>query len=153
MGAGVSRGYLGNPPEQSNFVTLDGGERLYRSGDLGYEDADGNLVFLHRKDRQVMILGRRVEPDEVENVLDECEGVERGVVRALKDESGLHFLVAYVVPGPGFSMHRLNQWMHSRLADFMVPEFYVAMNHIPLTPRGKVDTDALPRILKERSYS
>ncbi len=63
FGEGVSRGYLGNPPEQENFVTLEDGTRMYRSGDLGYMLPDGNIAFLRRKDRQVMILGKRVEPE------------------------------------------------------------------------------------------
>ena len=148
-GEGVSRGYLGNPPEQANFVLLKDGTRLYRSGDLGYELEDGNMVFLHRKDHQVMILGRRVEPDEVENVLNEYEGVERGVVRAFKDESGLHYLVAYIVMGESFNLRELKRWMRSQLADFMVPEYFIALQELPLTPRGKVNEKALPRILKE----
>lgn len=152
FGEGVSRGYLGTPPEQANFVTLPSGERFYRSGDLGYVMPDGNIAFLHRVDDQVMILGRRVEPEEVENVLNEFPGVERGVVRAFLDEGGLHYLVAYVHPGEGFSLHELREWMHSRLADFMVPEFFVSLPSIPITARGKVDMKALPVVLKEKTY-
>lgn len=62
FGGNISRGYLGNPPEQRNFVTLPDGKRMYRSGDLGYELPDGNMVFLRRRDDQVMIRGQRVEP-------------------------------------------------------------------------------------------
>lgn len=152
-GEGVSRGYLGDPPEQANFVTLDDGTRLYRSGDLGYELEDGNIVFLHRKDDQVMILGRRVEPDEVENILNSYPGIERGVVRALKEADGpLSFLVAYIVPADGFCLSDLKQYMRSRLADFMIPEYFVSLTSIPITPRGKVDTRALPVILKDATY-
>ncbi len=148
-GEGVARGYLGNPPEQSNFVTLADGTRLYRSGDMGYELASGNVVFLHRRDSQVMILGRRVEPDEVESVLNQCPEVERGVVRSFPDDSGLQYLVAYFVPKHKFSLHGLREWLRSRLADFMVPEFFVALKRIPVTVRGKVDTSALPVVMKE----
>ena len=97
-GTGVSRGYLGNPPEQANFATLADGTRIYLSGDLGYRLPDGNIAFLRRKDRQVMILGRRVEPEEVENVLNESPCVDRGVVRAFVDEQGLAYLTACFVP-------------------------------------------------------
>lgn len=152
LGEGVSRGYLGNPPEQANFVTLPQGERLYRSGDLGYVMEDGNMAFLHRSDDQVMILGRRVEPEEVENVLNEFPEVERGIVRAFLDEGGLHYLVAYVHPSEGFSLGALKEWMKAKLADFMVPEFFVALPAIPVTARGKVDMHALPVVLKERTY-
>ncbi len=149
FGEGVSRGYLGNPPEQKNFVTLADGTRMYRSGDLGYELPDGNLAFLHRRDNQVMILGKRVEPDEVENVLNTCPEVERGVVRAFLDDNGLHYLTAYIIPKDNCKLHDIRKWLSDRLTDFMVPEFFVKINKIPLTRRGKVDVEALPVVMKE----
>lgn len=152
FGEGVGRGYLGNPPEQANYVTLKDGTRFYRSGDLGYSQPDGNMVFLHRRDDQVMILGRRVEPEEVENVLNEYKGIDRGIVRAFKDEAALHYLVAYFVPNVGFTLQGLKEWLASKLADFMIPEFFVSMHHIPLTTRGKVDNEALPVVLKVGEY-
>ena len=115
FGEGVSRGYLGNPPEQKNFVTLADGTRMYRSGDLGYELPDGNLAFLHRRDNQVMILGKRVEPDEVENVLNTCPEVERGVVRAFLDDNGLHYLTAYIIPKDNCKLHDIRKWLSGDL--------------------------------------
>lgn len=148
----MARGYIGNPPEQNNFVALADGTRFYRSGDMGYFMPDGNLVFLHRKDDQVMILGRRVEPEEVENVLNESPEVERGIVRPFTDENGLPYLVAYFIPaGREYSLHAIKSWLNSELADFMVPEFFVAVKDIPLNRHGKVDVEALPVVLKEGS--
>lgn len=150
FGKGVARGYLGNPPEQSNFTTWHDGRRMYRSGDLGYVLPDGNIAFLHRRDRQIMILGKRVEPDEVENVLNESPCVERGVVRAFTDENGLAYLTAYVVPSHKYcKLSDMKSFLRSRLADFMIPEFFVRMEQLPLTPRGKVDNHALPMVMKE----
>lgn len=150
FGEGVSRGYLGNPPEQVNFVTCSDGTKMYRSGDLGYRLPDGNIAFLHRKDRQVMILGKRVEPEEVENVLNESPCVERGVVRAFTDEQGLAYLTAYFVPShKNCQISRIKGFLQSRLADFMVPEFFVKMDEIPLTVRGKVNNRVLPVVMKE----
>lgn len=144
-GEGVAQGYLGNPPEQINFVTCGDGTRMYRSGDLGYRLPDGGIAFLRRKDRQVMILGRRVEPEEVENVLNESPCVERGVVRAYTDEEGLAYLTAYFVPShKNCQVSRIKKFLRSRLADFMMPEFFVRMDEIPLTVRGKVNDRALP---------
>lgn len=152
FGEGVNQGYIGNPPEQANFVTLPGGTRFYRSGDMGYVLPDGNMAFLHRRDEQVMILGKRVEPEEVENVLNDYPEVERGIVRAFLDESGLHYLVAYIVPDKGFSLHEVREYLKSKLTDFMVPEFFIAVNELPLTHRGKIDMNSLPKVLKEGSY-
>lgn len=152
FGEGVGLGYLGNPPEQKNFVTLPDGTRFYRSGDMGYCLADGNMVFLHRRDDQVMILGRRVEPEEVENVLNEYPDIEHGIVRAFKDEAGLHYLVAYIIPEVGFTFSALKSFLKSKLSDFMVPEFFVALKKIPITARGKVNMEELPIVLKEGQY-
>ncbi len=152
FGEGVNQGYLGNPPEQANFVTLADGTRFYRSGDMGYVLPDGNMAFLHRRDEQVMILGKRVEPEEVENVLNDYPEVDRGIVRAFLDEGGLHYLVAYVVPRKGFSLHDVREYLKSKLTDFMVPEFFVEVRELPLTHRGKIDMKSLPRVLKEGNY-
>lgn len=151
FGEGVSRGYLGNPPESRNFVTLADGTRLYRSGDMGYYLPDGNLVFLHRRDDQVMILGKRVEPEEVENVLNTCPCVERGIVRAFTDDFGLAYLVAYFIPvnRKECTLHSIKEYLRSELADFMIPEFFVEVKDIPINRHGKVDMDALPVVMKE----
>lgn len=76
-GGGVSNGYIGEHEEENKaFVTLTDGSRMYRSGDLGYLLPDGNIAFLHRKDTQIMIYGKRVEVMEVESKLYQCSGVE-----------------------------------------------------------------------------
>lgn len=148
FGEGVSRGYINDAPEQRNFVTYPDGTRMYRSGDLGYELPDGNIAFLNRRDNQVMILGKRVEPEEVENVLNTCPEVERGVVRAFLDENGLHYLTAYVIPKEGATLKEIRKYLSDRLTNFMVPEFFVKVKTIPLTRRGKVDVEALPVVMK-----
>ena len=149
FGEGVSRGYINNAPEQANFVTMADGTRMYRSGDLGYELPDGNIAFLHRRDDQVMILGKRVEPEEVENVLNTCPQVERGVVRALLDDNDLHYLTAYIIPKEGAKLKEIRKYLSDRLTGFMIPEFFVKVKEIPLTRRGKVDVEALPVVMKE----
>ncbi len=121
---------------------------MYRSGDLGYELPDGNIVFLHRRDDQIMILGKRVEPEEVENVLNTCPDIDQGIVRAFLDDNGLHYLIAYFVTSKRTSLHEIREYLASKLTDFMIPEFFVKMKHIPLTHRGKVDLNALPIVMK-----
>lgn len=149
-GEGVSAGYLGNPPEQKNFVSLPDGKAMYRSGDMGYILPDGNIAFLHRRDEQVMILGKRVEPEEVENVLNTSPEVERGIVRAFNDDAGLAYLVAYFIPARSdYSLHDIKKWLRKELTDFMIPEFFVAVKEIPVNKRGKVDMSALPIVLKD----
>lgn len=151
FGDGVTLGYLREVPESSNFVTLPDGGRMYRSGDLGYLLPDGTLGFLHRKDTQVMILGKRVECEEVENVLNGCKGVENALVCAYTDNNSLSYLVAYIVEEPHirFSLREVKNEMAEHLASFMIPEFFVKMRSFPMTPNGKPDRNQLPVVLKD----
>lgn len=89
-GDGISNGYIGDHAEENKaFEPTQNGGTLYRSGDLGYFLPDGNIAFLHRKDTQIMIYGKRVEVMEVEARLYQCSGIEQAVVRAFTDEDGL----------------------------------------------------------------
>gem|GEM_PF-6747147 len=120
---------------------------------MGYVTSSGQIAFIGRADRQVMILGRRVECDEVENTIVSDAEVETAVVEPQTDADGLAYLTAYVVPrrGSKFSIDRLRRRISRFLASFMVPEFIVSMKSIPLTPNGKPDRKALPRVRRKDS--
>lgn len=152
FGDGISRGYVGKR-ENDAFVLLPDGRRMYRSGDLGIMQPDGNLLFLHRKDTQVMILGKRVEPQEVQNILCECDEVEKGVVCPCTDRQGLSYLTAYIVPRETkmFDVLSVRRTMEKFLPPYMIPEFFVRMERMPMTPNGKINNGALPVVLKTGS--
>lgn len=139
FGEGVSNGYLGDRKEENKaFVLLPDGRRMYRSGDMGMRREDGEFLFFYRKDSQVMILGRRVEASEVENVLCNCPEVEAGVVVPNTDDAGLSHLTAYYVPRKSrFSLSALKRKMAQFLPSYMIPESFVRLAEIPLTPNGK----------------
>ena len=150
LGGGVSLGYAGDHDEENKaFVTLPDGTRMYRSGDMGYLLPTGDIAFLHRKDTQVMIYGKRVEVAEVESRLYQCSGVEQAVVRACADEEGLAYLIAYVVAAEdGLKVSSVRCELAENLADFMIPEFIVKMDSIPLNANGKPDMAKLPVVMK-----
>ncbi|NBH14563.1 amino acid adenylation domain-containing protein [Lachnospiraceae bacterium] len=149
-GDGVSDGYIGEHAEENKAFerTQDGGT-LYRSGDLGYFLPNGDLAFLHRKDTQIMIYGKRVEVMEVEARLYQCSGIEQAVVRAFTDENGLSYMTAYIVPSvQDMRVSEVRKELSEHLAAFMIPEFIVKMPQIPLNSNGKPDTARLPVVMK-----
>lgn len=150
-GGGVSAGYIGNrETENQAFVRRPDGSILYRSGDLGYVLPDGNLAFLHRKDTQVMILGKRVETAEVESVLCKCPEIDKAVVKAYEDEQHLSYLVAYIVTKePQAALSTIKKEMARFLPPYMIPEFFIRLRELPLNTNGKVDSRALPVVMKE----
>lgn len=149
-GDGVSLGYIGDHEEENRAFSLyDDGQRMYRSGDLGYILPDGEIAFLHRKDMQIMIYGKRVELSEVESRLYQCKGVGQAVVRAFTDEEGLSYMTAYVVPSAqDIKVSAVKRELEENLTSFMIPEFIVKMPQIPLNANGKPDVSKLPVVMK-----
>ncbi len=148
FGAGVSKGYIGDRKKENEaFVdTVDG--KMYRSGDLGYILPDGNIAFLHRKDTQIMIKGKRVEVSEVENVMAKSEFIRQVHVSASMDENNLSYMVAYVVKdNESIKLSQITDYMKDYLTDFMIPEYFVELKSLPLNTNGKVDKAALPQVL------
>jgi natural product biosynthesis luciferase-like monooxygenase protein/amino acid adenylation domain-containing protein len=97
-GEGVAAGYLHRPElTAERFVAHPQHGRLYRTGDRAAWRDDGNLEFLGRMDRQVKILGHRIEPDEIESVLSRHPEIDSVAVIPRSGEHGVE-LVAYVSP-------------------------------------------------------
>lgn len=151
FGDGVSRGYIGNRRKENEaFASLDDGRRVYHSGDLGYMLPDGNIAFLHRKDTQIMIRGKRVEVSEVENILLQSGMIRQACVCPKTDDKHLSYMVAYIVKkDAAIDLTQIKSYLENYLTDFMVPEFFVELSSLPLNPNGKVDKGALPKVDRE----
>jgi amino acid adenylation domain-containing protein/non-ribosomal peptide synthase protein (TIGR01720 family) len=149
-GPGVARGYLGLPELTGERFLTDPfadapGARLYRTGDLVRWRTDGTLEFLGRTDNQVKMRGYRIEPGEIESVLEQHPKVAAAAVVARQDGDRKQ-LVGYVrqsgdeSPGPA----ELRAFTEARLPGYLVPSAFVALTEFPLTASGKLDRRALP---------
>lgn len=145
-GAGVARGYHRNPERTAERFLADPfhpGGRVYRTGDRVRFLVDGRLEFLGRVDRQVKVRGHRIEPGEVEAVLESHPAIRQAVVDARGDH-----LVAWVVARaegdllPGAT--ELRRFLLERLPAALVPDRVHPISAVPLTPNGKIDRSALP---------
>ncbi|MFE7435488.1 amino acid adenylation domain-containing protein [Streptomyces tendae] len=146
-GRGIAWGYVGMPGTTAERFRPDPwgppGARAYLSGDVARTRADGTLVFLGRRDQQVKLRGFRIEPGEIETVVERHPGVSAAVAR-IHDEH----LVLYVVPaagtGAGPDIRQLREFAGRSLPSYMLPDTVVPLAALPLTPNGKVDRSALP---------
>ncbi|MET8229829.1 amino acid adenylation domain-containing protein [Micromonospora sp. NPDC005298] len=156
-GAGLARGYLGLPGMTAErFVPCPfgpSGSRMYRTGDLVRRATNGELLFVGRADGQIKVRGNRVELGEIEAVLASRPGVSQVVVVARPDHAGSYRLIAYVVPAPrgDLSVRALKEHVGGVLPDYMVPQEFVRMKHLPLTANGKIDRQALPEPPRRRA--
>ncbi|WP_034263648.1 non-ribosomal peptide synthetase [Actinospica robiniae] len=141
-GAGVARGYLGDPDATAARFIADPfgppGSRAYRTGDRVRWRRDGRLEFLGRIDDQVKVWGFRVEPGEVEACLLTHPEVSGAVVVATGET-----LTAYVVSRT--APDALRQHAARILPPHLVPDRWIGIEEIPLTVNGKVDRKALPQ--------
>ncbi|MFA5707932.1 amino acid adenylation domain-containing protein [Mycolicibacterium sp.] len=145
-GAGLASGYLGRSDLTSTrFVACPyggPGARMYRTGDLVQWGADGQLRYVGRADKQVKIRGYRIELGEVHAALAALDGVEQAAVIAREDRPGEKRLVGYVTGSA--DPVKVRAALTERLPAYMVPAAVVAMDALPLTVNGKLDTRALP---------
>ncbi len=155
-GEGVAKGYLNQPTLTSEKFVADPfvpGAMMYRTGDLGSFLPDGNLMYISRIDAQVKIRGYRIETGEIEFHLMKDPDLKQAVVVARPDNNGVDKLVAYVVFKDDYKGTDLNQcinyWrgeLRGSIPDYMLPDTFIQVDAMPLTPNGKVDKKALAAI-------
>ncbi|HEV7905207.1 MAG TPA: amino acid adenylation domain-containing protein, partial [Pyrinomonadaceae bacterium] len=162
-GVGLARGYQRRADQTAErFIpdpfAADAGARLYRTGDIARYTATGELEYVGRADYQVKLRGYRIELGEIEAQLRGYQSVKECVVVVRGEAGGSggagdKRLVAYVVAetargegasSPDVSNQELRAYLGERLPDYMVPQVFVRLPEMPLTPNGKLDRNALP---------
>lgn len=150
-GEGVTRGYWNRPElTAERFIadpfSKDQNARLYKTGDLARYRPDGNLEYLNRLDNQVKVRGFRIELGEIETALGEVEATKQAVVIAREISPGDTRLIAYIVPVAGKTVTptELRAHLRTKLPEYMIPQHFVELDKLPLTPAGKIDRKGLP---------
>ncbi|MEH1943850.1 MAG: amino acid adenylation domain-containing protein [Nostoc sp.] len=146
-------GYI-NAPEEKLFQFVknpfcnDKDDLLYYTGDRGRYGLDGSVEILGRQDRQIKIRGVRIEPGEIETLLNQHPNIQSSVIIAREDMPGDKRLVAYIVfnqqQAQSLTSSELRSFLKQRLPEYMLPSSFVFLDALPLTPNGKVDRHALP---------
>ncbi|MBP5974473.1 amino acid adenylation domain-containing protein [Brasilonema sp. CT11] len=144
-------GYINAVQEQQqrfvpNPLSNDQQDLFYYTGDKGRYRPDGSVEVLGRLDDQIKIRGIRVQPGEIETVLNQHPAVAESVVIAIEQTLGDKRLVAYVVAklNQTFAEGDLRYFLKQQLPEYLVPSIFVVLDALPLTPNGKVNRRALP---------
>jgi long-chain acyl-CoA synthetase len=127
---------------------VDGG---FLTGDLGRLEEDGRLVLAGRVSAFINVAGRKVQPDEVERVLQEMPAIVEARVLGMPDERRGQQLVACVVARePGLRPFAIRQFCASRLSPYKIPRAFVFVEELPRDIRGKTNRRALEALVAER---
>ncbi|MQT54794.1 non-ribosomal peptide synthetase, partial [Pseudomonas sp. FSL R10-2398] len=146
-GAGLARGYHGRAElTAERFVPspFAPGVRLYRSGDLARQRADGNIDYLGRIDQQVKIRGFRIELGEIETCLKQQVGVSDAVLSVHQGQLCAYVVAEQAPTDPLAWREQLRTALKVDLPDYMVPSHWLLLEALPLTGNGKLDRKALP---------
>ncbi|MCL5071891.1 MAG: amino acid adenylation domain-containing protein, partial [Actinobacteria bacterium] len=154
-GAGLARGYLNKSaftvekfisnPFMTKADEINGYTRIYKTGDLVRLLSDGSVEFVGRVDNQIKLRGHRIEPEEIEIAINGHIGVSQSIVVA-EEENNQKYLIAYVKSNDSKIGNKLRTYLKKQLPDYMIPDFFVRIEAIPLTVNGKVSRNLLPKL-------
>lgn len=151
-GPNVMMGYLNNPDATANAITLDG---FFKTGDIGYEDENGNLYITDRVKELIKYKGFQVPPAELEGKLMGHPKIDDAAVVGVYDETlASEVPRAYIVPRAGICRKGLEeeviQYIRERVAQHMRLRGGVRfVDTIPKSLSGKI----LRRVLRESAVA
>lgn len=144
-GPAIALGYYNNPEDTNkNFVQNPVNklyrEVIYKTGDLGKYNENGNLMFCGRMDRQIKHLGHRIELEEIEAYSRSIQGVQESV--SIYDNKKKVLCLVY----SGHATKRdISLFYRNNLPAYMVPRKIVQMEMLPKLPNGKINVKQLER--------
>ncbi len=147
-GTCLALGYYKDPERTAaaftqNPLSLAYPERIYRTGDIGRYDADGNLIYVSRKDFQIKHLGHRIELGEVEANAMARDGVSRAC--CIYDTGKKRLILFYTGDR---DKKELEKELREVLPPFMVPNKIFRLEEMPLNKNGKIDRHALDALYR-----
>ncbi|WP_242143313.1 MULTISPECIES: non-ribosomal peptide synthetase [unclassified Bacillus cereus group] len=156
-GVGVAKGYLeDNVVSEKKFIenVFQPGSLMYKTGDLVKYSESGELLFLGRKDDQIKLNGYRIEPKEIENLIQTYPGIKRNVIKLIKDKKKVKSkLVAFIESQHTIDTKELAAHLSAFLPGYMVPSHFVIYKEFPVNSHGKIARDKLEMIDEEMIVS
>ena len=149
-GESLAQGYYRNEEQtKKQFVMypVGGGEeqRIYRTGDMGYYDDKGRIIFAGRKDFQIKHMGHRIELEEIERAMDAVENVQRSCCIFQEEKNRIvGFYMGEAEPA------EVRRKLKEKVPVYMVPPKLIRMQVMPLNKNGKTDRGYLKRMGTDR---
>ena len=145
-GPNIFAGYWQMPDKTRDEFTEDG---FFRTGDVGEWVADGPaqgyLRLVGRAKDLIICGGLNVYPKEIEERIDQMEGVLESAVVAMPDADFGEVVAAFVVRKPGCTLSDVEiiKQLKSDIAGFKVPKRVLFEDALPRNAMGKVQKAAL----------
>ena len=134
-----------NLPEQSEktFKKLSDGRTFIYTGDIGKKLPDKNIVYLNRTDWMIKVHGQRVEPGEIESVMNKAPGVTGSIVKAFEKEDSTMILCGFYTESQPVDKNIIRAELEKKLPHYMIPGIFVKMDSFPVNANGKIDRKSI----------
>jgi long-chain acyl-CoA synthetase len=110
----------------------------WMTGDVGYKNNEGYVFVKGRARNMINVSGCKVDPIEVETVLQQYPGIEQAVVIGIEKEYSDQYLKAFIVTGKKLKETEIYAFCKMRLTDYKVPRVIQVVKEIPRTQTGKI---------------
>ena len=144
-GTALALGYYNKKPETDaaflqNPLNTHYLEPIYRTGDLGYYNNEGELCFIGRRDFQIKYMGHRIELSEIEAAISKIEGVDKVVVLFSEKEEKI-----WAFYKGSIEAKEIAKTLKVTLPQYMIPGKFEQVDHFDLTENGKTDRKKLKK--------
>ena len=146
----LSPGYY-NQPDLSNVVFVDNpisdcddNKRMYRTGDIGFYNCEGEVEIIGRSDDQLSVRGFRIESNEIAGIMKQFKEIDEVYLDVVQDN-----LIAYYAIGDDLNIDEVKNALSRELPYYMIPSIFIEVDEIPLNPNGKIDKFALRDIVRK----
>lgn len=119
--------------------------KMYLTGDLGYMDETNCVHYMGRADFQVKLNGFRVELEEIDKILMQCENVQNSTT-IIQENNKKKYIITYYTENALTNEKALFDYLKNSLPTYMIPTRLIKLETMPLTPNGKIDKKALPKV-------
>lgn len=148
-GTAIGLGYYNNKEQTDksfiqNPLINEYQEMIYKTGDLGFYDENGDIVFNGRKDFQIKYLGHRIELEEIDKSLMEYDEVIRSC--CIFDEENSKLYGFYIGDIPKKELHIK---LKEQLPVYMIPTKLIQLEEFKMTKNGKIDRKKLMEVVKK----
>ena len=145
-GPQITPGYWADPQKNKeaffNLVINDEMTRFYHTGDLCFQDNEGNILYSGRIDNQAKVQGFRVELSEIEFHAHQFLQRMNTVCVVYQNDKQLDE-IAMFIESPAFDTAELIKYLRSRMPRYMIPAQILFLDKFPINANGKIDRKSI----------